>query len=100
MKNHNEHKVLIDTWHRWGSLFIIVVGFLLHYLYDWSGRSNLVAILAPVNESVWEHLKLGTWATVLLILLEYPALRKSTNGYFIAKLASILTLNLLILTIF
>lgn len=83
-----------------GSLFIIVVGFLLHYLYDWSGRSNLVAILAPVNESVWEHLKLGTWATVLLIVLEYPALRKSTNGYFIAKLASILTLNLLILTIF
>lgn len=37
---------------------MIVTGVLLHFAYDWSGGSRVVAAVAPANESVWEHLKL------------------------------------------
>lgn len=37
---------------------IVLAGVLLHFAYDWSGRNGLVALVSPVNESVWEHTKL------------------------------------------
>jgi hypothetical protein len=37
---------------------IMVVGTLLHFTYDWLGRQAWVAAFAPINESVWEHLKM------------------------------------------
>ena len=33
-------------------------GALWHFLYSWSGNNILVGMIAPVNESVFEHLKL------------------------------------------
>jgi hypothetical protein len=41
-----------------GTLAVVLAGALWHFVYDWSGGSPLVAAIAPVNESVWEHLKL------------------------------------------
>lgn len=35
-----------------------LVGTLLHFLYDWTGGSLLVAPISGVNESTWEHMKL------------------------------------------
>jgi Family of unknown function (DUF6512) len=42
----------------WGALFILVVGTLWHFVYQWSGDNPLLGWVAPVNESVWEHVKL------------------------------------------
>ena len=36
----------------------ILIGVFLHFAYDISGQNTIVGILTPVNESVWEHLKL------------------------------------------
>ena len=36
----------------------ILLGVFLHFAYDISGNNALVGIFTPVNESVWEHLKL------------------------------------------
>lgn len=36
----------------------ILLGILLHFAYDFSGNNMLVGLFTPVNESVWEHLKL------------------------------------------
>ena len=47
---------------KWGLVFALAVlgGAALHFLYDvWP--NPLTAVLAPVNESVWEHLKLLYW---------------------------------------
>ncbi len=41
-----------------GAIAVIVAGVLLHFAYGWSGGSRVVAVIAPVNESVWEHLKM------------------------------------------
>lgn len=48
-------------WILLGMPFVIIVAFPLHFLYDWCSNNFIVAIFAPVNESVWEHLKLVFW---------------------------------------
>ncbi|MBQ6431144.1 MAG: hypothetical protein IJJ99_04645 [Oscillospiraceae bacterium] len=42
----------------------IVVGAALHFLYD-ALPNLLTALISPVNESVWEHLKLLFWPMLL-----------------------------------
>ena len=44
---------------------------LLHYVYDISGRRLFVGLLNPVNESVWEHLKLMFFPFLLWWLIIY-----------------------------
>lgn len=41
-----------------GALFTIILGTIMHYVYEWSGNSFFIGLIAPVNESVWEHMKL------------------------------------------
>ena len=41
-----------------GILCVSILGTLLHFTYRWSGRNPLIGLIAPVNESVWEHMKL------------------------------------------
>lgn len=41
-----------------GILFVMLTGTLAHFLYDWSGKHAVVGLFSPVNESVWEHMKL------------------------------------------
>lgn len=53
-----------------GILFTAVLGTLLHFLYEWSDRLPLAALFSPINESVWEHLKLLFFPFVLYSLWE------------------------------
>ena len=39
-------------------LCVSLLGTLLHFTYRWSGCNPLIGLIAPVNESVWEHMKL------------------------------------------
>ena len=49
-------------WLVWGITALIGTGW--HFLYDWL-PFQLVGMVAPVNESVWEHLKLLFWPFLL-----------------------------------
>lgn len=40
------------------AIFVIILGTILHFTYEWSGENRIVGILSAVNESTWEHLKL------------------------------------------
>ncbi len=42
----------------WGIIAIFTMGFLMHGIYDWSNNFILVGLFAPVNESIFEHMKL------------------------------------------
>jgi hypothetical protein len=72
----------------------------LHYVYDWSGRNSVAAVVGPVNESVWEHLKLGYWALILFSSFEFKLFDRKVNNFFLAKLVGVVLLNLTILTIY
>mgnify|MGYP000865792531 CR=1 FL=1 len=87
-------RVLI--WEVIGAIFIIVGGSLIHFLYEWSNHSQIVAIFSPINESLWEHHKLGLWSVALFSLIEYWFIRDYINNFITAKVAGILSLQLLI----
>lgn len=59
----------------YGILFTAAAGTLLHFVYEWSGSAVIVGLFAPVNESVWEHIK----------LLFFPGLLFSVWDYFHAS---------------
>lgn len=62
-----------------GIPFISMVGSIMHFIYDWSGKLVLVGIIAPVNESVWEHLKLTFLPTIFWWVFSYFILSKRDN---------------------
>lgn len=41
-----------------GAIFVLITGTLAHFLYHWSGNNTTVGLFAPINESIWEHMKL------------------------------------------
>ncbi|HIX63188.1 MAG TPA: hypothetical protein H9852_02035 [Candidatus Mediterraneibacter colneyensis] len=41
-----------------GTVFVVILGTLMHFVYGWSGRNLLAGLVSPVNESTWEHMKL------------------------------------------
>ena len=71
-------------------LFTSVLGTLLHYFYEFSGENVFVSLFSPVNESVWEHLKLVFFPMFVFSLLENYALKNSVRGFYSVKLFGIL----------
>ena len=75
-----------------GVLVISGLGTLFHYGYALSGNSAFAGLVFPVNESVWEHLKMGLWGVAAFSLLEYWFVRRQVCNYLFAKAAGIITL--------
>ena len=48
------------------TVFVTLLGSLLHFVWQWSGQNMLVALVGAVNESTWEHLKLAFWPAFFL----------------------------------
>ena len=83
-----------------GIVFIIVFGSILHFTFEMAGHQAIVGVFSAVNESVWEHLKLGFWPATLFALIEFKYLKKSTNNFLFAKTASICLIPVIIMVIF
>lgn len=83
-----------------GILFTAVLGTLTHFCYQWSGENPLLALVVPVSESTWEHMKMLFFPMLLWSLLESALLRKKYPDLFWADAAGILTGLLLIPAIF
>ena len=83
-----------------GILFTAVLGTLTHFCYQWSGENPLLALVVPVSESTWEHMKMLFFPMLLWSLLESALLRKKYTDLFWADAAGILTGLLLIPAIF
>lgn len=73
-----------------GFLFTSILGTFLHFLFDLSGRSVIVAIFSAVNESIWEHMKLIYYPMLLFSLIEYRFWGKNYEQFWCVKLIGIL----------
>jgi hypothetical protein len=88
-------------WEAAGAAFIIVAGSALHFVFEWSGGFRPVAWLAAVNESTWEHFKLGFWPAVLFALFELRVWKgKKPANFWVGKAACLWTMPFLIGMIF
>ncbi len=69
-----------------GCIVTILFGVFLHFAYDLSGENMLVGIFAPVNESVWEHLKLIFLPFTLFCIGFYFYSKKKFSNMFVVSL--------------
>ena len=69
----NRNKILI--FQIVSTIFIIILGTILHFTFKWSNKNPLVGSFSAVNESTWEHLK----------LLFFPMLITTIIGYFLYR---------------
>lgn len=60
-----QDKQFAKTYHWIGIVVVCIASVPLHFLYDWSGELSIIGMLAPLNESIWEHLKLVFWPLLL-----------------------------------
>jgi len=82
-----------------GIVFIVFLGSFLHFAFELSGFWAPVALISAVNESVWEHLKLGFWPAVIYALCKYPFLKNRSN-FLIAKSVGIYVIPVSIVVLF
>ena len=78
------------TWEIAGLLVTIAAGNLLHFVYDWSGKNDIVAAFAATNESTWEHMKLLAVPWIIWSFIEWLALRRRKSPVLAARGAGLL----------
>ncbi len=83
-------------------IFIFLIGFIIHNLYEWC--PNIVTlILSPVNESVFEHMKMIYTSYIIWIIVKYFILKKyniKENNFLLKELLTFLFNIALFLTIY
>lgn len=90
----------LRRWEVAGFIFISLGGSALHFLFDWTGQWVPVAPLAPVNESVWEHLKMAFWPGMAFYAVQYWRLGAQTRNAPAAAAASLLMVPIFIILAF
>lgn len=75
---------ILKNFHIVSAIFVMVLGTILHFTYDWSGKNSFVALFSAINESTWEHLKLIFFPMLLTSILGYIFF-KSVNCYWCAR---------------
>lgn len=74
-------------------VFVLILGTLNHFMYDWFSFT-IVGLFTPVNESIFEHLKLTFYPFLLTCIVRYFFL--NDKDYFLkvalASVAGILTI--------
>lgn len=86
----------IFRWQLAGFLFTSVLGALLHFVFQWSGQLAITAMFSPVNESIWEHMKLMYFPMLLFAWLQSRGMDTKSSRFWCYKLGGILIGTLLI----
>ena len=63
------------------TIFIIILGTLLHFTFKWSNNNVLVGTFSPINESIWEHLKLIFFPMLITTIIVYFYEGKNIYSY-------------------
>lgn len=86
--------VFVELYLLAGILIIFLAGSLIHFLYGWTKNNFIIGLFSPINESVWEHTKLGLvptflyWIIGYFIFSSYPTV--TFNSWFTGCLISML----------
>ena len=89
----------ICIWNLAGFFFTTAAGIFLHFLPDWYSNP-IIHVLAPVNESTWEHLKLLFSPMLLFGILEFFCYGRHYPGFLPIRVCSILIGMVTIIVLF
>ncbi len=71
------------------SVFSFLLASLFHFAYDFFGQGLIFSFFFPTNESVWEHLKLAFYPTIIVWLFLSNSLSGAISGSSYSTLISI-----------
>ena len=86
MKKSNSFKYTIIS-----GIIVMILGTLLHFVYEWTCDNKCIAAVSAVNESTWEHLKLIFYPMFLTTIIGYFVIGKEYSNFLFARLLGILT---------
>lgn len=69
-----------EKWIVWGIPVLFIIGSLFHFIYDFTNEFFPIGLIAPVNESVWEHMKLFPFPIFIWWIIYY--IRRKDNIHF------------------
>ncbi len=81
---------MVKRWHWIGAGLVLILSVPLHFLHDWIGDLFFLAWFFPVNESIWEHLKLLATPMLALSIPAYFLYGKNFPNFLPVRLLSIL----------
>ena len=73
----------------YGMLFVVVIGTLLHFTYEWSGKNPFIAVIAPIDQSIFQQLKLLFTPYMLWTLVEYEHYGQYEKNFIPIKAVSL-----------
>lgn len=95
--NLDDHKYMYIR-----SLIFLGIFILLHYTYDWF-PNIVVQIFSGTNESPFQHMKIGFYSYIILMLIEFLVFRKKiadNTKYLFSRIISTVILPWIIFIIF
>lgn len=76
---------------------IYVGGSLFHFLYKYGGKRKWLAVISPVNESIWEHLKIAFYPALIYSVIQALILIELPSNFFTAEIIGIYAMIVFIL---
>ena len=61
------------------SVLFLLFFMLLHFAYDWF-PNVIVGIFSGVNEAVWQHMKIGFYSYLIIMVIEWALFRKKLSN--------------------
>ena len=78
----------LSVWQLGGFTFAVVLGTILHFVFDWT-KAYFLTPISAVNESTWEHMKILFFPMLVFALIQSPFFKEET-GFWWIKLIGIL----------
>ena len=67
-------------YYQWiGILVVCLLSVPLHFVYEWTGENTFAGLFTPLNESIWEHLKLVYWPLLIWWIVGYLIYRNKKD---------------------
>ncbi len=86
-------------WQVAGFIFTCVMGTLLHFVYDWTDKNVIAALVSGVNESTWEHIKLMFYPMAIFSIIQFKFMGEERPYYWSTKIVGLL-ISLMLIPIF
>ena len=92
--------LLEKQWIYIGIPVLFMAGAFMHYFYSLSRKNVLVGLIAPVNESVWEHIKIAVIPTYIVALVKMWIIEERKCNLWSSLFFKVITIIILIPTFF
>lgn len=76
--------------------WMAMAGSLLHFAFELTEFWKPMALMAAVNESAWEHVKMYFWPGLVFALAQYTYTRDIANNYWFGKAVGLVVMPVVI----